>query len=127
MKAFPNLAESAMKILREKFAQDSNIEGTIVTVLRRQTNGTLALTHNGEKSYPYRTEFWRSQPNGEYDLYVTQGGIRNRQVPRDEKKSLRDVIRRYTYADEEGNLTFAGTLKITVFNGAVTQIRVEEQ
>lgn len=118
----PNFAKKALERLAERVVEE--VSQTVVTVMERKGDGKLVIAQQWGKKL-YSSEFWASQPDGEYQLFMTQGGIRNREIPREEKEALSRLWRHYLPSDEGGNKIFAGLISLDVFNGAITQVRIQ--
>lgn len=97
------------------------ITGTIVVITKRQDNGELYIQDQVSRNRAYTSDYWKNQPNGEHPLYMTQGGIRHRTMPREEKDHLLDFI---SHHFDEG-IAFSGWIKLEKSNEAITQIRIE--
>lgn len=65
----------------------------------------------------YLSTYWQTLPDGEYTLYVSQGGIRNREIPRDEKDRLKDVL------NSAFGESFFGTAKVETVSAEVVKIQ----
>ena len=121
------IAQTAMRVLEDLFPQVQAVHGTLVTVVRKQIDGKLAVSKQELRRKAYASKYWSSQPDGEYELYVTQGGIRNREIPRGEKESLVHFLKPDFDFDEDGTKAFCGNFKVLVVGGEVTQIRLEHK
>lgn len=69
----------------------------------------------------YNSVFWRSLPDGGYTLYVTQGGIRNRDIPRLEKDCLKGIFSR-AFGE-----SFYGTVQVETVAGKIVEITGNKQ
>ncbi len=69
----------------------------------------------------YSSSYWQSLPDGEYTLYVSQGGVRNREIPRHEKDCLKDIFK--TIFGE----SFSGTARIITDSGNIVEITGNQQ
>lgn len=113
-------------MLEDRLAMEP-VRHTIVTVVTKGENGRVVVIDQGLKYRVYTSEYWGAKPDGEYELYVNQGGIRNRDVPRNEKDALVRFLRIHFNLDEEGNMTFNGVIRLLVVGGEITQIRLEHK
>jgi len=101
-----------------------DFKGTVISFEGIFTNdvGLTGLTVKEYGDAPYTSDYWQSMPTGEYTLYATQGGIRNREIPKAEKAALRQVI--------WGRTTMKGTclqpcrIKLVNSAGKILQIAV---
>lgn len=71
-----------------------DFKGTVISFEGIFTNdvGLTGLTVKEYGDAPYTSDYWQSMPTGEYTLYATQGGIRNREIPKAEKQALSRII-----------------------------------
>jgi hypothetical protein len=72
-------------------------------------------------SASYSTSYWQSLPDGEYTLCVSQGGVRNKEIPRLEKVNLKDIFK--TILGE----SFSGTVKVRTIAGKIVEIAGNQQ
>ena len=77
-------------------SEDEETGGTI-TITMRYADGKLFVENEYTMDTPFITEYWENQPDGQYELFITQGGIRNREIPRNEKNRLISFISEYYY------------------------------
>lgn len=69
----------------------------------------------------YVSEYWQTLPDGEYTLYVTQGGVRNRDIPRLEKDCLKGIFSR-AFGE-----SFYGTVQVETVAGEIAKITGSKQ
>ncbi|BCS53900.1 hypothetical protein GSVR_22080 [Geobacter sp. SVR] len=103
----------------------ADVTGTLVTIAQQQSDGKLTIIRQDVRANSYESGYWKTKSDGEYELYVTQGGIRNREIPREEKEGLVRFLRPHLVRGQEGNTISTAVFKLVVFKGAITQIRVE--
>lgn len=65
----------------------------------------------------YLSSYWQSLPDGEYTLCVSQGGVRNKEIPRHEKDGLKHIF------ESAFGKSFCGTVKLTTVSGEVVEIQ----
>jgi hypothetical protein len=96
------------------------LQGTCRTAPR----GTLLIVTGQDSvtvlgSQPYSTDYWQTQPSGRYMINIMQGGIRNRELPRVEKDSIKHFL------EFDLNEGFCGSAVFTNINGEIVQICIE--
>jgi hypothetical protein len=64
----------------------------------------------------YTSDYWQSIADGIYSLHVSQGGIRNREIPRQEKDNLKCIFKN-TFGEN-----FTGEIMVSVLGGKVLAI-----
>lgn len=93
--------------------------GADVVIYQRGADGKLGITRRHKLSSNYTSDFFKSQPDREYTLYLQNCGICNREIPREEKTRLRNLFLDFCNED------FVGLAKIDIFNGEIIHIRIE--
>lgn len=116
---------SFKKIIRRRIAPEiAPVRGAFFTVTKKQDDGLFCIAEQYVRTEPYSSEYWKSQPDGDYLIYMTQGGIRNREIPRDEKKELYYYLRHHLehHAKADG---FAGSIKLSNRNGTIGRVLIQ--
>lgn len=100
--------------------QVTAISGTVVTVTHR-VDGKLVVRDAFTLDREYTSGYWESQPDGEYELIMNQGGIFNRNIPREEKVKLVNFLSHHF----DNKHPFAGLVKLENSKGRISQVRIE--
>jgi hypothetical protein len=71
----------------------------------------------------YSSDYWRSKPDGEYTLFLSHGGVAYRDMPKVEKKRLKQ------YFNEHCRLhsPFTGTATVQNYGGELRSITATEK
>lgn len=125
MGAYSEMSKKVLAVLQDRFSKLDDIKGTSVTVVSKDSNGKQVIVELGVKHRVYSSDYWKNQKNGEYLIYMTQGGIRNRDIPKDEKKDLLNFLSRHLCISEDIDAKFSGTLRLYVYEGVIASILVE--
>jgi hypothetical protein len=120
----PSIAKNAAKVMEQRYSTVSLSMKTMVVIYDGQSDkiDTKNITIFNDK-YAYISNYWKSQPDGEYILYLNQGGISNRDIPHVEKRNLKNFLYNpplHRFIGEK----FTGLVAIENANGLLTTITV---
>lgn len=105
----------------DNFQEDpTEVKDTIVVVCERLAEGDLTINRR-IRGEAYKSDFWNSQPNGDHELHLNQGGIRYLDMPSVEKERLKKYLLPYF---DEGH-AFNGVVKVENDRGRICQVRIE--
>ena len=100
--------------------EENTESGGVVSITMRYDDGRLWVENEYTMSRPYFSDYWEKKPDGQYELFITQGGIRNQDIPRDEKKRLINFLAEYYEIHD-----FNGVVKLEKFFEQIAYMRIE--
>ncbi|MFZ4859671.1 MAG: hypothetical protein ACOYL3_25135 [Desulfuromonadaceae bacterium] len=95
--------------------------GPVLVMTELQPDGNYVTISQTAMKNKYTSDFFASKPDGEFTLFINQGGIANRDFPKDEKLQFKRSCCRIG----EGMQDFRGYARLFIQNGEVIQVRFE--
>lgn len=100
--------------------ENTDVHGTVI-VTTQKVDGKTVILNQIIRNIGYNSDYWANQPDGEYEIYINQGGVRNREIPKNEKTRFIGFITPYL---KDSN-TFVGIVRFSNRKGIATQIQIE--
>lgn len=96
---------------------------TVIIITERLDEGELRIDRQLLAGVLYESDYWKSQPDGEYIICMSQRGIRNRKIPPNEKEKFAKFVLPFCNKGQAR----ASLIKIQNDNGRIWQVRIEEK